>query len=199
MEIAKLVLEFLKVLLSPQCIAGLVAVIFLTRFRDDLRGLLGRIASIRLPGGAELATPQLKRAENEREEPAGQPRLAGVEPVTIPEGLHLTPEQAATVGETFRAERAKAFLWEYRYLNYFLVQNTQRVLDWLAGLKERTTVSLYEAWWLPLIPRPEERRAILAALEAHYLIEIQDGELIEVTPKGLEYLQWRGPLPDRQT
>ena len=94
----------------------------------------------------------------------------------------------------FSAERARATLWEYRYLNYFLVPRTQHLLTWLAGLPSRTTVSFFHSAWLPLIPDPNERQAIITALHAHELVAISE-ELIEVTPKGRDYIQFRGPLP----
>src|SRR5574337_765786 len=161
MAIAALVLEYLKALLSPQCVAGIVALVFLWRFRDDIRALMKRVASIKLPGGAELSAPQLERAENEKiaaKEPSAL--SAGTAPA-LPEGLHLTPEQASAVAEAFRAERAKAYLWEYRYLNYFLVPNTQRVLDWLAGLKERTTYG-----WVPSTCAGDLRGLLMVALRS---------------------------------
>ncbi len=77
-------------------------------------------------------------------------------------------------------------------------RSTQHVLDWLAASKPRATVSLFNALWLPIIPNPNERQAILTALEAHHLISITN-DLVEVTPKGYEYLKWRGPLPSPAT
>lgn len=112
--------------------------------------------------------------------------------VTLPASLEKAELDA--VRDLLNAERVRAFLWEYRYLNYFLAQSTQRVLDWFASLKTRTSVQLFDTMWLPFIPSPEERRAILSALQAHLLITI-DEDLIAVTPKGTEYIQWRGPLP----
>jgi len=195
MAIAALVLEYLKALLSPQCVAGIVALVFLWRFRDDIRALMKRVASIKLPGGTELSAPQLERAENEKTAAKEPPALSAGTAPALPGSLHLTPEQASAVAEAFRAEQAKAYLWEYRYLNYFLVRNTQRVLDWLAGLKERTTYGMYDSWWLPIIPSANERRAIVNALQAHHLVILHEGELMEVTPKGREYIEWRGALP----
>ncbi|HEY3383472.1 MAG TPA: hypothetical protein VGK32_17020 [Vicinamibacterales bacterium] len=195
MTVAALVLDYIKALLSPQVVAGVVALAFVLRFGDDIRGLMRRVASIRLPGGTELSTPQLGRTTDDKSASKEPPALTAGAAPTIPEGLHLTPEQATAVTEAFRAERARAYLWEYRYLNYFLVANTQRVLDWLAGLPERTSYEMYDSWWLPVIPNPSERQAIINALQAHYLVMVQDGNhLLEVTPKGREYLTWRGPI-----
>ena len=65
MEIAKLVLEYVKAVLSPQVVAGVAALIFLGSLKEDIRGLLRRIAKIRLPGGSELSTSQVERASEE--------------------------------------------------------------------------------------------------------------------------------------
>ena len=198
MEVAKLVLEYLKVLLSPQLIAGGIATAFLWIFRPELRSLFNRIAKIKLPGGTELSTSQIDRSNEELPAKGEQPKplpAESSEVVALPSNLTLSPEHLQTLEEAFAAERARAFLWEYRYLNYFLARSSQRALDWLAGLSVRTTIPTFDAFWLPIFPNAQERQAIVTALQAHYLI-ILVGEMIEVTPKGREYLQWRGPLPD---
>ena len=195
MSTPQVVLEYFKVFLSPQVFAGAVAFVFLSLFRDDIKALFLRIAKIRFPGGAELSTPQAAKIEEgpEKKEP---PALPPSDEPKLPASLDQ-PELKA-VRELFDAERARAYLWEYRYLNYYLVPHTQRVLEWLASLESRTSTQLYDTMWLPLIPSPQERQAILSALQAHYLIMI-DKDLIEVTPKGREYIQWRGPLPQPKT
>ena len=197
MEIAKLVLEYLKVVLSTPVVGGSVALAFFVLFRTELRGLLNRVAKIKFPGGAEVSTSQVERSSEEipakGQQPEPLPERASAS-VALPSNLTLTPDQVAKVEEGIAAERARAALWEYRYLNFFLARNTQRVLDWLASLSMRTTVAMFDAFWLPVLPLAQERQAIVAALQAHYLIALS-GELMEVTPKGREYLQWRGPLP----
>ena len=198
MDVAKLVLEYLKVVLSPQVIAGSVAILFFRMYRADIRALIARIATIRFPGGGELSTSQVDRASVETAASAAKPPVPPTEESPLPQGLSLTPEQIELVDQAFKAERAKAYLWEYRYLNYYLVPHTQRVIDWLAALNTRTSVSLLDTLWMPAIPNAQERQAILRALESHHLIEIT-GEMIEVTPKGREYIQWRGPLPEAAT
>jgi hypothetical protein len=45
------------------------------------------------------------------------------------------------------------------------------------------------------VPNPVERLAILDALRNHHLIDIV-GDIITVTPKGREYIQWRGPVAE---
>ena len=199
MEVAKLVLEYLKLFLSSQIVAGVIVAVFLLLFRPELRSLLNRIAKIKFPGGAEVSTSQIERSNEELpalgEKPTPLPAESS-EASSLPSNLTVSPEQLQTLEEAFAAERARAFLWEYRYLNYFLARSSQRVLDWLAGLSVRTTIGTFDAFWLPVFPLAQERQAIVTALQAHYLIVLA-GELIEVTPKGREYLQWRGPLPEQ--
>lgn len=198
MEIATIVLEYLKVLLSAQVMAGATVFAFFVLFREDIRGLFKRVAKVKFPGGGEFSTTQLEKASEELSPRGEQPPAITTDPPKLPDNLVLTPEQIKVVGEAFSAERARAALWEYRYLNYFLARHTQMALDWLASLPIRTTTSLFDTYWLPVIPSAEERRAIINALQAHYLIALT-GEVIEVTPKGKEYLQWRGPLPNTAT
>ncbi len=198
METARLVLEYVKAVLSPQVVAGIAALAFFLMFKEDIKALIRRIAKIRFPGGGEVSTTQVERASEESPPREAVPPVPPPEQVPLPPSLSLTPDQVEQIAQAFQAERAKAYLWEYRYLNYYLVPATQRVLDWLASLNTRTSYSLFDTIWMPAIPSAEERRAIINALETHHLIQFQ-GELIEVTPKGREYIQWRGPLPPPTT
>lgn len=193
MDIANLVLEFLKVLLSPQIIAGIVGTVLIVVFREDIRALLRRDAKIRLPGGFELSTSQAARTSEVGSSIPNPPETPKKVPVSLPQGVTLPPDQVEKVRQAFQAEQARASLWEYRYLNLFLVFRTQSVLDWLAALKDRATIGLFDTIWLPVIPDLNERKAVLQALQAHNLVEL-DGPLISVTPKGFHYLSFRGPL-----
>jgi hypothetical protein len=163
-------------------------------FKEEIRSLLMRRFKIRWLGG-EVSASQLEKANEELRARGEQPSVTTPETPKLPSNLTFTPEQVKTVVEAFDAERARATLWEYRYLNCFFARDTQRVLDWLASLDTRTTSPMFDSFWLPLIPRAEERRTIINVLEAHNLIALR-GEVIEVTPKGHDYLRWRGPLPD---
>jgi hypothetical protein len=192
MTTPQLVLEYFKVFFSPQVIAGAAALVFLCVFRDDLKALFLRIAKIRFPGGAEFSTSQTAKLE---EAPEGKPPpKPPPQDTSVALPADLTQRQLEDVKQLLDAERARSYLWEYRYLNYFLVYRTQQVLDWFASLPTRTSLSLFDSMWLPAIPSMEERRNIINALEGYYLIRI-DNDLVEVTPKGREYIHWRGPLP----
>lgn len=189
---AQLILDYIKAILSPQVIAGAMGFTLLAVFRDDFKALLLRVAKIRLPGGTEVSTSQITKAEEAAEnKPLDRPP-----PVDPPPPLPATLDhkELEQVKQLLDAEKARAYLWEYRYLNYFLVYHTQQVLDWFASLSSPTSLSLFDSVWLPLIPSADERRAVINALQAHYLIQLH-GDLVEVSPKGREYIAWRGPLP----
>jgi hypothetical protein len=190
MECAKVVLEYLKVLLSGPIVTGIVVILIVGRFKAQIQGLLDRIATIKFPGG-EVTTSQVERNRKEELPPAGTPPTP-----TDASGTALVTATGNTTNleQQLSAERARAALWEYRYLNYFLARGTQVVLDWLANLPTSTTVSMFDSFWLPVIPAAHERQAIIHALQAHWLIVIEN-EVITVSAKGREYLQWRGPLP----
>ncbi len=188
----QLTLEFLRVFLSPQAVAGGITLIFLVVFRDDLKALFQRIAKIRFPGGVELSTSQTARLEASSEEkPLLRAPAQESSNLQLPSGLNQY--QIKVISDLLEAKRAESYLWEYRYLNYFLAYRTQQALDWFASLTTRPSLSFFDTLWLPAIPSIEERHNIINALHAHDLIKI-DNSLIEITPKGKDYIHWRGPL-----
>ena len=187
---SQLLLEILKLVLSPQVIAGSCVFVFIFWFHSELSALLTRMARFRF-GGAEFDTPQAQRFEHPDETPSTNRTLS----LASTTGGSEEPTDAASLRKLCDAERARAATWEYRYLNHFLARATQVGLDWLSGLPVSTSKSMYDAYWLTLIISAQEREAIITALQAHHLIQIQ-GELIEVTSKGREYIKWRGALPN---
>lgn len=129
----EILLEYLRVFLSSPVVIGVVAIVFIILFRTQIRGLIERVATIRGPG-VELTTTQSSKLTSEASRPDELPDVSA-EAATVPASIPLTPEQQTQIQELFQAERATAFLWEYRYLNYFLVRHTQEVLDWLASYR----------------------------------------------------------------
>lgn len=194
MDIATLILEYLKVLLTAPVLFSLDAVLFIILFREDLKALILRVAKIRLPGGTEVSTPQSNQLAAEEEKPAPVLRVNDQVPVgDLP--ADLTLQQRTTIEQLIRTHIATAYIWEYRYLNYFLARGTQHILDWLISLPHATTYSHFDSVWLLTIPSANERQAIMNALQAHHLIQQDESGMIVVTPKGREYQKWRGVLP----
>ncbi len=192
-ETMLLFLEYLKVLLSPQMVVGAVLLVLFILFRLEIRSLLSRIASIRW-GQAEISAPQPQSENDSATIKSTNENFPITTPPELPEGVNVSPEDAERFRQAMLAERARAHFWEYRYLNHFFVIGTQRVLDWLISLPNSTTFTAYDALWQPFIATAEQRRTIIQVLEEHNLV-VMHGDLIQVTPKGHEYAQWRGPLP----
>ena len=195
-----MVLEYLEVLLSAPPLFSIVAIVVICRFNREVRDLLSRVATIKLPGGAEFAMQQSRiGVDDESAAPADADDIA----VQEINHLELTSDQQQRVEQLVRTQIATARRWEYRYLNYFLVRTTQLALDWLVGLTGPITYEDYDSCFLPIVPTARERQAMVAALAAHYLIEIdQESNSITLTPKGREYHEWRGaltPLPPAPT
>ena len=149
---------------------------------------------LKFPGGTEVSTPQSARIAEEAT-PANEPNVDNSVPIqNLPNDLN--PQQKQAVEQLVRSHIATSYIWEYRYLIYYLVRGTQEVLDWLIGLPQATTYAHFDSTWLPIIPSANERQAIINALQAHHLIQYDDETgLIQVTPKGQEYQEWRGKLP----
>jgi len=179
----QMVLEFVRVFLGWPAVVLFLGFYFLKRFKAQIAGALDRIASIRLPGGSELLMPQ-QAARNV----LAATTEASVEPA-LPE-----PGDSADAAARIKTERERAYLWEYRYLNYFLVPKTQIVLDWLVS-RQPMGIGTYDTWLMQYVPNAEERLAVLGALQTHHLVDVQD-DLITVTPKGREYVRWRGPASE---
>lgn len=188
MEIAELILNYLKVLLTWPVISSIVFLVFIFQFKEDLKALILRIAKIKLPGGAELTTPQSMRLEENENKTLPKTGTESLDQ-KLPDGL--TSYQRDTVEKLVNSHKATSYLWEYRYLNLYLVPNTQIVLDWLINLKQPIDYSFYDSFWLPSISSATERNAIISALETHHLIQQNSSGLITVTPKGKEYHEWR--------
>lgn len=189
-----MIIDYLKVFLTWPVIGGLLIAVVLFLFKGELRSLISRIGKIKFPGG-EVSTSQQEKIEESQPGPVTPPVLS---PPPL-EGMHLSPQQLQQVQSYITAEHAAARMWEYRYLNYFLAQDTQVVLNWLVGLNQTTSVSAFEAVWMQAIQNAEERGAILHALQMHVLITIV-GDSISLTDKGREYASWpeRRHLPPLQ-
>lgn len=193
MEIATLILEYVKVMFSAPVMFAFVAVVFILMFRQDIKALTLRIAKIRLPGGTEVSVSQSDQLAAELETPSPAPIVNDqVAIVGLP--TDLTPPQRIAIEQLIRAHIATSYIWEYRYLTYYLVRNTLNVLDWLISLSQPTTYAFFESVWIQIIPSANERQAIISALHAHHLIQVTS-EMIEVTPKGREFANWRSKLP----
>lgn len=96
MEIAKLVLEYVKVILSASVVGGAVAIVFIVLFRDAIRAALGRLSTFKAPGGFEgtfEAQRQAAEAESKR-----------VEKVLEPKALEINVAETMKVEDSVQAK-----------------------------------------------------------------------------------------------
>ena len=187
MQWVNIILDFLRVLLSPQMITALVIIIFLKFYNDEVKALFKRLT--KLPGGVELSAPQQENLSTEKtidDKTSPEPQ-SSIESVPI---QSQDDKQIETLTALYSTERSRAYFWEYSYLNLYLVARTQQVLDWIAALTTPLSIDLFDSMWMPFMPEISERKAIISALERHYLIAIES-RLISITPKGHEYIEWR--------
>ena len=180
----ELALGYLRVLLSAPPMTVLVVIVLVSVFKNKLKTLMDRIATIKFPGG-ELSTISQGIDHTEKTGPEEPPP-------DLPEG-HISLEQQELVRSFIQAQQATIRLWEYMYLKDYLVLNTHRVLAWL-NLQNSTSIDLFNAYWWPVIPIAKSRENTILALQNHYLITVRDEVMIEITDKGRDYLKWRGPL-----
>jgi hypothetical protein len=181
-----IVLEYLKVFLTWPVIGGVLVLFVIIFFRSELRALIksGRVKF----RGWEFSTSQQQKIEEQAAPPAGPVTPAAAMAPAL-EGMHLTPKDIDEIRAYLEAEHAAARIWEYRYLNYYLAEDTQAVLSWFVSVGQPTTVSAFEAMWMHVIQLAQERQAVLHALQLHVLITI-GGQTIALTDKGKEYAQW---------
>jgi hypothetical protein len=189
MQAAQIVLEYLKVALSAPVMSAAIAFGLALLYKKPAIALINRIAMLKVAGIGELQTSQAARAEPSTHEGSEAPQPLPAESVSAAGNLS-DPTATALV----KAERERAYLWEYRYLNLFLVRGTQIVLEWFAARESPTAFQVYDGWWSSLVLDPNERFARVAILKSHYLLVEHNG-LLSVSEKGREYLAWRGPLP----
>ena len=194
METSKLVLEYVRVILDFPFLSLVFAICFSLMFREGIRALLLRVGKIRLPW-AELSTTQSNiQSSNKVQE--YEVKASSVEDIIS----DLTKEQQEEIQQLANSYMENATLWEFRYLDLFLVNTTQYVLDWLISYNQPISAHLYDSTWLPIVPSANERGNMFNALQGHHLITFdQSSGMIAVTPKGFRYQKWRGgPLPPPQ-
>jgi hypothetical protein len=180
-------LEYVKVILAWPVMGPVTLVAVIFWFRSNLAALIDRTKGFKTPFG-EFDTSQQQSLEKAE----GHTSVTPTAPDDVDE-VRLNGAAVQELRQWFQAERAARYIWEYRYLNYFLAPASQWILDWLVGLQQSTMRSAYDAYWTSLIQNAGEREAILHALQMHYLIEIDGtGNVIKATEKGAEYAKWDG-------
>jgi len=162
--------------------------------RDDMHReiqALIQTAETLQPGDPQNQPPEQPKHLTNLPSPQPQNSDAG-QPAELVSG-----EAAVPVVSELVQLRQRSIFWEYKFLNMFLVYRTQWTLGWLIDQQARgkqTPLAAFDAELAGQHVAMEERVAVLQALEAHLLVT-RDNDLLNVTDKGLDYAQWRGPLP----
>jgi hypothetical protein len=186
---AQVALEFLRIVTAWPVVAGILVVVFFFTFKSGVASILQRFAGLRFPGGVEVTLSQAQSTEVEQ-------AVRKVEAESRADARIAEADSMKSVTANLDSERTRATLWEFRYLNYYLVPITQWVLEQVAAQSASMNLSTYDAWLLPIVQDARERSAILAALTNHHLLSMSGDSLITITDKGRAYLSWRGKLQD---
>ena len=102
----------------------------------------------------------------------------------------LLPTSEDELRKQLLQERAMARRWEYAYLNHFLVPKTQFILDWLYQQRGAPpSLTWYHTFFITV--EQSEKEFILNVFTTHALMKMT-GELMQITEKGCEYVEWRG-------
>ena len=109
----------------------------------------------------------------------------------VPSKQHLPNEEMERIDREMKAERAAARYWEYMYLNHFYVPRTQVMLVWFGSLECPVALPVFNSIWVCKALDGEQLRTTLDVLTSHFMIQFV-GDKIEITPKGREYVAWRG-------
>ena len=183
---AVLGLEYLKVLLNWP----VIILVIIMNFKQPISQWLSQL---RIDyGGLSLSSSQ--QAKSVEEKQTDSPAVPQVNPKNDQTEKTEKAPDGASLEDRLRQWRANAYIWEYRYLNYYLVYNTQCVLNWLYDNNKPIDFEVIDSVWRLIIPNAQERVAIVSALQQHYLIQTT-GNGFEITPKGREYVEFRGMRP----
>jgi hypothetical protein len=172
-------------------------------FGRSIRSLLdkGGSAQVEIPGAKVSLSSQLERSREQSSEhpakellPASAPgsevepraSAAGVSSAERPSDEHMRELEAS-----LKLARDQARMWQFVFLNNYLVFHTHQVLDWLASFGGAVERSLLETAWLAQIPDPQERAAVVNALVTSGLATTE-GPGVRVTDMGRDFLAWRG-------
>lgn len=184
-----LILEFCKVILAWPVCTVLIILFLSIYFKDPITKWLSRLKieyggatltsqqPTEISSGANLPSPSVPKADTNDE------FVRSLETKNIDELKELIVQW-----------RANAYIWEYQYLNRFLVYNSRKVLCWFYDINRSLNIELVDAFWKTQIPDTDELGAILTALKNHYLVEFYSGQ-ISITPKGREYIEHFGRVP----
>jgi hypothetical protein len=201
MGINQIILEYLRVILSWPLLTFILLIIFLFKFANSIKVFLENLRSLKA-GPFEFSQQQKPPEEINKK----------IEDKLEESGITLTKEQLKQIEETFEtlskekqnkefqiskqgevirylAERAE--LYEFLYLNLYLVYNSKIALFWFVN--PSTKDNFIYSFPLPpqIVNQTAEKEAIFTVLLSNGLIE-QDGLLFKISEKGKRFLKFLG-------
>lgn len=193
-ERGRTLVEVLEVFVSWPAALFVLGLAFGLTFRDEIRRFLGEVVRVRY-GPAILEREQARVSEEIDEE--AEPEGAAAPPTEIKgevlaQLFELLQRDRAAAEQKLREQLGQvanqATFWWLRFLDLFLVPHTKAVLRML--LVFPTTPDGFHNAWAHFIPARRERDAVLEALLAHQLIQLDPTtSLYRVTPAGQVFLE----------
>jgi len=201
MGINQIILEYLRIILSWPLLIFILLIIFLFKFANSIKVFLENLRLLKA-GPFEFSQQQEPPEEIEKK----------IEDKLEESGITLTKEQLKQIEETLEtlsrekenkesqifkqqevirywAERAE--LYEFLYLNLYLVYNSKLALRWF--INPSTKDNFIYSFPLPpqIVNQITEKEAIFNALLSNGLIE-QDGLVFKISEKGKRFLKFLG-------
>jgi len=201
MGINQIILEYLRVILSWPLLTFILLIIFLFKFANSIKVFLENLRSLKA-GPFEFIQQQKPPEEINKK----------IEDKLEESGITLTKKQLKQIEETFEtlsrekqnkefqiskqeevirylAERAE--LYEFLYLNLYLVYNSKIALFWFVN--SSTKDNFIYSFPLPpqIVNQTAEKEAIFTVLLSNGLIE-QDEFLFKISEKGKRFLKFLG-------
>lgn len=177
-------IEVVRIITSWQMVLLAIVVITYQKFEEPIKQLIPKL-SVRANWKDFAITAESQRSAVRIEE--ATPPTPEVDQ-SQPKAAEIPTQELQDAATSWRLA---AYVWEYRYLNFFLKGNTQRALNILYTFSQPIPLSLASNLVAQYAPDPNEQKAVLDAMTAHHLVQIQ-GETISLTPKGREYVEFRG-------
>lgn len=206
MEVAKLVLEYLKVVLAWPVVGLICFLLFVLLFKAAIRNLIDRIKKIY---GVEVGQKEQKEAlaPNEADDKiANSLEQGGVTLTTeqlqaleaefnkLTETTNQQTEEIQNKDELIKYAIQRAELYEFAYLQRVLVANTQLALLWFYAqpMHSSTKENFMHSYKLPeqISDQEGEKEAMMNALIVYELIDSKvNPALFAVTQKGERFLK----------
>lgn len=205
-EIIDLVLNFLEIIISWPFSFGLVSLIFVYKFSQEIKKFLNDVVSIKA-GGFEAHRQSEFIGKDLKEEIGENLENQGI--VITPQQLDELEENIANLSKerdekekevldkenSVKYYQEKAEVYEFAYLSIFLVENSKKALNWFykqfnySSTKENFLGNFLLS--ADINDPQREKEAIFNALLVNQLIILQEG-LYVVTEKAERFLKYIG-------